>query len=182
MRPKDDAMAQAKAAAPRPPRRSRRSSRRKPTSATRAPTVSFRPAVWSATRVKNYGACAAWRSTNGRSQASGRSDGSRALRSLAPGAKISFRFHARDLHLVLGSSNGRPKRFRVTVDGQVPGGDAGVDTRGGWHGCGHRAAPLPADPAERPGPRPHLHDRIPRPWRGGVFVHFRVKSAASGKA
>jgi cytochrome c biogenesis protein CcdA/thiol-disulfide isomerase/thioredoxin len=49
-------------------------------------------------------------------------------RSLAPGAKISFRFHSRDLHLVLGSATGKPVRFKVTLDGQAPGGDAGVDT------------------------------------------------------
>jgi hypothetical protein len=49
-------------------------------------------------------------------------------RSLAAGAKISFRFHARDLHLVLGSASGKAVRFRITLDGQVPGGDAGVDT------------------------------------------------------
>jgi len=47
--------------------------------------------------------------------------------SSAPGAKISFRFHARDLHLVLGSASGKPIRFKVTLDGQVPGGDSGVD-------------------------------------------------------
>ena len=51
-------------------------------------------------------------------------------RSLAPGAKISFRFHARDLHLVLGSTSGKPVRYRVTLDGQAPGADAGVDTNG----------------------------------------------------
>jgi cytochrome c biogenesis protein CcdA/thiol-disulfide isomerase/thioredoxin len=49
--------------------------------------------------------------------------------SLAPGAKIAFRFHARDLHLVLGPAGGKPVRFRVTLDGQVPGGDAGTDTK-----------------------------------------------------
>jgi thiol-disulfide isomerase/thioredoxin len=47
--------------------------------------------------------------------------------SLAPHAKISFRFHARDLHLVLGSRSGKPVRYRVTLDGKVPGLDAGVD-------------------------------------------------------
>ena len=47
--------------------------------------------------------------------------------SSAPGAKISFRFHARDLHLVLGPGNGKPVRFRITIDGQPPRGDAGVD-------------------------------------------------------
>ena len=49
--------------------------------------------------------------------------------SQAPGAKISFRFHARDLHLVLGSESGKAVRFKVTVDGKAPGADAGVDTK-----------------------------------------------------
>ena len=48
-------------------------------------------------------------------------------RALSAGAAVSFRFHARDLHLVLGSSTGRPVRFKVTLDGAAPGGDAGVD-------------------------------------------------------
>jgi len=61
-------------------------------------------------------------------------DGKQSARSLAPGAKISFRFHARDLHLVLGSSTGKPVRFRVTLDGQAPGSDAGVDTTAGGMG------------------------------------------------
>ena len=54
-------------------------------------------------------------------------DGRQSARSLAPGAKIHFRFHARDLHLVLGSASRRPVRFRVTLDGQAPGPDAGMD-------------------------------------------------------
>ncbi|MFC3207623.1 cytochrome c biogenesis protein DipZ, partial [Aquamicrobium soli] len=42
---------------------------------------------------------------------------------------ITYRFHARDLHLVLGPSpDGKPVRFRVTVDGKAPGEDHGVDT------------------------------------------------------
>jgi cytochrome c biogenesis protein CcdA/thiol-disulfide isomerase/thioredoxin len=49
--------------------------------------------------------------------------------SLAADAGISFRFHARDLHLVLGpSSDGKAVRFRVTIDGHAPGSDHGVDT------------------------------------------------------
>jgi thiol-disulfide isomerase/thioredoxin len=39
---------------------------------------------------------------------------------------ILFRFHARDLHLVLGPGAG-PVRFRVRLDGQAPGADHGVD-------------------------------------------------------
>jgi len=54
-------------------------------------------------------------------------DRKQSARSLAPGAKISFRFHARDLHLVLGPASGKPVRYRVTLDGQAPGADAGVD-------------------------------------------------------
>ena len=34
---------------------------------------------------------------------------------------ISFRFHARDLHLVLGpGAGGAPVHFRVTIDGAAP--------------------------------------------------------------
>lgn len=45
------------------------------------------------------------------------------------GGKIVFRFHARDLHLVLGpSASGKPVRFRVTIDGHAPGENHGVDT------------------------------------------------------
>jgi cytochrome c biogenesis protein CcdA/thiol-disulfide isomerase/thioredoxin len=46
----------------------------------------------------------------------------------APG-KIIFRFHARDLHLVLGTTkHGKSVRFRVKLDGTPPGDDHGVDT------------------------------------------------------
>jgi thiol-disulfide isomerase/thioredoxin len=45
------------------------------------------------------------------------------------GGKIVFRFHARDLHLVLGpTADGKPLRFRVTIDGHAPGENHGVDT------------------------------------------------------
>ncbi len=43
--------------------------------------------------------------------------------------KIVFRFHARDVHLVLGpAANGKPVRFRVTIDGKAPGENHGVDS------------------------------------------------------
>ncbi|UBM12184.1 cytochrome c biogenesis protein DipZ [Cupriavidus metallidurans] len=42
--------------------------------------------------------------------------------------KIVYRFHARDLHLVLGpAADGKPVRFRVTIDGKVPGASHGTD-------------------------------------------------------
>lgn len=43
------------------------------------------------------------------------------------GATLAFRFHARDLHLVLGTTD-NPVRFRVTIDGKAPGDDHGMDT------------------------------------------------------
>ena len=47
----------------------------------------------------------------------------------AAGGKITFRFHARDLHLVLGpGADDKPVRFKVTLDGQPPGAAHGVDT------------------------------------------------------
>jgi thioredoxin family protein len=40
--------------------------------------------------------------------------------------KVIFRFHARDLHLVLGpGQDGKPVRFRVRIDGTAPGEDHG---------------------------------------------------------
>ena len=45
-----------------------------------------------------------------------------------PGGKIIFRFHARDLHLVLGpGEDGKPVRFRVTIDKGHPGPSHGAD-------------------------------------------------------
>jgi cytochrome c biogenesis protein CcdA/thiol-disulfide isomerase/thioredoxin len=49
--------------------------------------------------------------------------------------KITYRFHARDLHLVLGpTADGKPIQFRVTIDGQAPGEDHGADTDADGHG------------------------------------------------
>ncbi|HJS80379.1 MAG TPA: cytochrome c biogenesis protein DipZ [Vitreimonas sp.] len=48
---------------------------------------------------------------------------------------ISFRFQGRDLHLVLApGTDGRPVRFRVTVDGRAPGAAAGVDVNAAGEG------------------------------------------------
>jgi hypothetical protein len=48
---------------------------------------------------------------------------------VSPGGKITFRFHARDLHLVLGpGADNKPVRFKVTLDGQPPGEAHGMDT------------------------------------------------------
>ena len=47
----------------------------------------------------------------------------------SPGGAIAYRFHARDLHLVLGSTSPKAVRFQVTIDGKAPGADAGVDVK-----------------------------------------------------
>lgn len=43
------------------------------------------------------------------------------------GGTLSYRFLGRDLHLVLGSHDGKPVRFKVTLDGAAPEADHGVD-------------------------------------------------------
>jgi hypothetical protein len=51
------------------------------------------------------------------------------------GGQITFRFHARDLHLVLGpGADGKPVRFHVTIDGKAPGADAGTDVNAAGDG------------------------------------------------
>jgi thiol-disulfide isomerase/thioredoxin len=45
-----------------------------------------------------------------------------------PNGRIAYRFHARDLHLVMGpAAPGAPVRFRVLIDGQPPGAAHGGD-------------------------------------------------------
>jgi thiol-disulfide isomerase/thioredoxin len=54
-------------------------------------------------------------------------EGERAMLNDARGS-IVFRFHARDLHLVLGpGADGKPVRFRVSIDGQAPDENRGTD-------------------------------------------------------
>jgi cytochrome c biogenesis protein CcdA/thiol-disulfide isomerase/thioredoxin len=49
--------------------------------------------------------------------------------------RIVYRFHARDLHLVLGPApDGKPVRFRVSIDGTSPGADHGTDIDDNGHG------------------------------------------------
>jgi len=57
----------------------------------------------------------------------------------APG-KIVFRFHGRDLHMVLGPArNGMPVRFKVKLNGAAPGDDHGSDS--GADGAGEVRQP-----------------------------------------
>jgi thiol-disulfide isomerase/thioredoxin len=44
------------------------------------------------------------------------------------GGKIAYRFHARDVHLIMGSAaRDKSVRFRVLIDGQAPGASHGLD-------------------------------------------------------
>jgi cytochrome c biogenesis protein CcdA/thiol-disulfide isomerase/thioredoxin len=46
----------------------------------------------------------------------------------APASRIVYRFHARDLHLVLGpGADGKPVRFKVLIDGKAPADAHGTD-------------------------------------------------------
>ena len=52
-----------------------------------------------------------------------------------PGGRIAYRFHARDLHLVMGPvAPGMSVRFRVLIDGQAPGAAHGSDVDGEGNG------------------------------------------------
>ena len=54
--------------------------------------------------------------------------GRQAARLSTASGRLVFRFHARDLHLVMGPSRaGTSIRFRVSLDGQPPGGAHGLD-------------------------------------------------------
>jgi thioredoxin family protein len=57
------------------------------------------------------------------------------ITSEAPNARIVNRFHARDLHLVMGPSRrGTPVPFRVSIDGAAPGAAHGLDVDDGGSG------------------------------------------------
>ena len=50
------------------------------------------------------------------------------------GGSIAFRFHARDVNLVLRSRDGTEVPFRVLIDGAQPGADHGLDVAADGHG------------------------------------------------
>lgn len=57
------------------------------------------------------------------------SDHQQAAVLISAGGQIAIRFHARDLHLVMGpGAAGEHIRFRVTIDGKAPGENHGIDT------------------------------------------------------
>jgi hypothetical protein len=62
--------------------------------------------------------------------------GPQALRLNKAGGRIACRFHARDLHLVMGpGTETRPVRFRVLIDGKPPVAGHGIDVNAGGDGA-----------------------------------------------
>jgi thioredoxin family protein len=58
----------------------------------------------------------------------------------APGGRIAYRFHARDLHLILGpTTRGSAARFRVFIDSEPVGAAHGTDVDD--HGYGRVVEP-----------------------------------------
>jgi hypothetical protein len=65
---------------------------------------------------------------NGRGLSGGGTIGGEHAELNAEDGGIVYRFHARDLHLVLGPApDGKPVRFLVTLDDTAPGGSRGVE-------------------------------------------------------
>ena len=92
----------------------------------------------------------------------------------AAGAKITFYFHARDLHLVLGPAmGGRPVRFKVMLDGQAPGAMHGVDADEAGNGTvtGQRLYQLIRQ-KDGQVTRSHIQHRIPGSGRRGVLLYI----------
>ena len=164
--------------APKPRPRSASSSRPRPTSAMRAPTASSRRRA-AARRTQDLCGGAAL-ALNDWSLEGAWHDSKQSARSLAPGAKISFRFHARDLHLVLGPAAGKPVRFRVTLDGQAPGPNAGVDVAANGMGVVKEQRLYQLVRQKGAVARPHLYDRVPRSRRRGLFLHLWIVAEREG--
>ncbi|HET9446790.1 MAG TPA: thioredoxin family protein [Steroidobacteraceae bacterium] len=72
------------------------------------------------------------------------------------GGKLTYRFHARDVHLVMGNAQSqKPVRFRVRIDGQPPGPSHGVDVDEA--GLGVIDGPKMHQLIRQPGP---IHERL----------------------
>ena len=89
-------------------------------------------------------------------------------------AGIAFRFHARDVHLVMGPrERGASVPFRVLLDGEPPGAAHGLDVDARRHGDGDRAAPLPA--VRQPARSTTARSRSTSSRRGrGLLLHVRL--------
>ena len=91
------------------------------------------------------------------------------------GGRITYRFHARDLHLVMGpAAPGTSVKFRVLIDGQPPGAAHGVDVdeQGNGTVTEQRLYQLIRQP--KPIADRQFEIEFLRSWRGGFRVHVRL--------
>jgi Thioredoxin like C-terminal domain len=94
------------------------------------------------------------------------------------GGRIAFRFHARDVHLVLRSRAGTAVPFRVLVTAKRPAQPRAGRRRGGPGNAGPATA-LSAGARARVDHGPHVRDRIPRCGRRGVRLHLRLATGSA---
>ncbi len=96
------------------------------------------------------------------------------------GGRIAFRFHARDLNLVMGpATRGASVPIRVSLDGQPPGTSHGVDVDCRRQRLDQRTGDVPAGSPTRPDRRPGVRDRVPGRRRGGVLLYVRLRYRVS---
>lgn len=86
------------------------------------------------------------------------------------GGRVVYRFHARDVDLVLGpATDGKAARFIVRIDGAAPA-TTTYRHRRARHWNGHSPAALPAVPCEGCRPRTHLRDQFLDPVEAYAFT------------
>ena len=99
------------------------------------------------------------------------------------GGSITYRFHARDLHLVMGPATpGTSVKFRVLIDGQPPGAARGVDVDEQGYGTVTEQRMYHADPATGPDRGSAVRDRVFWPGRGGVRLRVRLTRRATANS
>ncbi len=98
-----------------------------------------------------------------------------------PKARIVYRFHARDVNLVMGPGKaGQPVQFRV-LDRRAPAGVRPRDRcRRPGDGNRHRAEALSAHPPAEADRGPHVRDRVSGPRRRDVLFHVRLRAGVFG--
>ena len=96
-----------------------------------------------------------------------------------PNGRIAYRFHARDLNLVMGPKvQGGSARFRVLLDGQPPPAAHGVDIDGQGNGTVVEQRLYQLIRQTEPICRSPVRDRVSRPGCGGVRLYVRLTHCA----
>jgi Thioredoxin like C-terminal domain len=93
----------------------------------------------------------------------------------SPNGRIVCRFHARDLHLVMGPpQHGNSVRFRVSLDGRPPGPAHGLDVDESGNGMAVEQRLYQSDPTAEADRRSTVRDQVCRCGRGDVCFHVRL--------